>query len=350
MLLGVFVHAETLGDFGHFEVAADFSDNFRMALFFIISGYMSYILINKMKTGQFMMRRGMNILIPLIFGLLLLNPITLYLIHLYNFGSAQTDASKVLAAVVNYRSPAEPVMVWHLHLWFLISLAVYTLLTPALIKLANSITWVIENSILRWSAFLQFACLMSVIAATVLLKLMLTSLQALTGPLPWIIDVTLRYLPFYTLGILLSRNSEIRALIIKPSWALGLIVVAAYVAYHLLQDKHPVVGKLSIVVVTAVRFWLCITMLWLGNLFLNIDTKLTRVLSNSIYTVYILHYLLLYIFAICYRELFPPGIAMYPIVVAITIVTGVLFHQLFTERSAVLRFALNGKLKSRAAA
>ena len=80
ILWGIPVHASTVGTSVFFDKVAEVSGWVRMEAFFIISGFLSYMLIKRYGAQPIMRRRLTAVGIPLLSVLILLNPLTNYLI------------------------------------------------------------------------------------------------------------------------------------------------------------------------------------------------------------------------------------------------------------------------------
>src|SRR6187431_1732779 len=106
MLLGVLVHASHADyDLGRYEWLRFFSGSFRMACFFIISGYFAPALLERYGTRAFLERRLITLGVPALFCVIVLNPPAISAVWEY-FATAPV--------------PSEPTINWHVHAWFLL--------------------------------------------------------------------------------------------------------------------------------------------------------------------------------------------------------------------------------------
>src|SRR5688572_18745518 len=123
MLLGVVVHASHADyDLGRYEWLRFFSGSFRMACFFVISGYFAPMLLERQGTRAFLSKRLVMLGVPALFAVLVLNPPAIAAIWTY-FGTAPV--------------PSEPTINWHVHVWFLFVLMAYMCATPLLLALLS---------------------------------------------------------------------------------------------------------------------------------------------------------------------------------------------------------------------
>lgn len=124
ILWGIPVHACVVSDSKFFHLVSDISNCVRMEAFFMISGFLSYMLIKRYGAGTIMRKRTIATGIPLLTVVLLLNPITNWLILQYHAHKAAI-AAPTLIEFFTGKIPAEfyaekaGTWNWHLHIWFL---------------------------------------------------------------------------------------------------------------------------------------------------------------------------------------------------------------------------------------
>jgi surface polysaccharide O-acyltransferase-like enzyme len=126
MLLGLLVHAGTLAHEPVSSAVNVVSEHFRMATFFVVSGFFAALLAQRRGPIAYVRARVAVLLVPLCTGLVLLNPLTNWLIYLWHAGPV--GFGDYLAGARPH--PSAGPQVWHLHLWFLVSLSVYVALVP----------------------------------------------------------------------------------------------------------------------------------------------------------------------------------------------------------------------------
>ncbi|MFN3847699.1 MAG: acyltransferase family protein [Paracoccaceae bacterium] len=135
MLTGVFVHVTTLAHFGWLEFFATASDHFRMGTFFAVSGFFAGMILARRSVGTFLVSRLQNLGIPLMFGLFILNPVTLLMIYNWRGGSAGLgQLGELILLSFGPQSEVQGHFVWHLHLWFLVSLLCYSCVAPLVFR------------------------------------------------------------------------------------------------------------------------------------------------------------------------------------------------------------------------
>ncbi|MHA6721044.1 acyltransferase family protein [Sphingomonas sp. RS6] len=346
MLLGVFVHAANLGDFGPLELVTPISDAFRMALFFAVSGFLGAMLLQKRGSRRFLKDRLRNVLVPLICGLFLLNPITWVLAYVYAYGTL--NVHDLIDAVLQSRDVNSHIFVWHIHLWFLISLAVYVLIAPILVPVVHRHRHALDR--LAVSPLLASASLVgAIVIASLAWKVIATVLAKLVGDVPWIVEVTARYLPFYAMGILLYEAEAMRRAAVRPNLLIGLIVLGAYAGLASLTLPDIVTKAGWLAVLPAVRCWATLAIMWCGLRFLDRASKAMDTLRSSIYTAYLFQYLLIYIAANAVGGLRDQPVIFYTLLVSWAVISGVGLHVFVIARSNTLLYLFNGRLRPQTA-
>lgn len=132
ILWGIPVHACVISHSEFFHLVSDISNCVRMEAFFMISGFLSYMLIKRYGASTIMRKRVIATGIPLLTVVLLLNPITNWLILHYQVekAAALTPDLKVVAPTLAefftghipwqfLDDRAKITWNWHLHIWFL---------------------------------------------------------------------------------------------------------------------------------------------------------------------------------------------------------------------------------------
>lgn len=110
-----------------FETWMAILSHFRLPLLFIISGIGVYYALGFRSAGEFVKERSRRLLIPLIFGMLVIVPPQIYFEHLSN-GIEYSSYWSFWATVFNFVPyPEGGSLSWH-HLWFLPYIYVYALL------------------------------------------------------------------------------------------------------------------------------------------------------------------------------------------------------------------------------
>lgn len=345
MLLGVFVHTSKIENFGLLDQVAEVSNLFRMALFFLISGYLGALLLKKNNTTNFLKGRLTNLSIPLMAGIFLLNPITFWLMYEYIDGKPSIDRVLSIYSSGTEQRFKDIIVIWHLHLWFLFSLIFYVAMA-ALVKNPISIAGShIENYLSNNQRIIKITGLISITlitTASVGLILAFKGIETVTGDLPWIIRITLQYTPFYITGMLLYHSPTYFKSIKNTNYTLGALVIISYVYFNHYSEN----SILSTITLICARAWICFFMLDIGYRFLNIKNKATALLSESIYTVYIFHFIIIYLISVTIFTNINISIAIFMAISTATIITCLGIHIYIIRKSYVAQYIFNGRKRT----
>jgi glucans biosynthesis protein C len=109
------------------------SHYFRMPLLLFISGAGTYMALNKRTVGEFRKERYSRLLVPLIFGMLVVVPPQIYYEHISQY-SGYWNFYKTVFNFVPYPKGS---LSWH-HLWFILYLLIYSMMAIPLLKFFRS--------------------------------------------------------------------------------------------------------------------------------------------------------------------------------------------------------------------
>ncbi len=346
MLFGILVHATTVADYGSLEIIPFISNNFRMGTFFAISGFFAVMLIDRRGASLFVSSRSQAIGIPLLSGLLLLNPVTLLLVFRHHNPGSDLSWGEVLSAAMGGEGEFFGAVVWHLHLWFLVSLLVYALVAPVALRAIDAVR---TKAAIRRAASLvppwlrpvavAIAVAVAVLAARAAFSLILKPLDA-----PWIVRATMSYFPYYLLGMILYRESALwRSLhrIDPPLLALVALLWAASAFGMVSEHAQGVFGLFRREINVCAAFF---ALLFVFRFAFNRPSRVGSELTGAVYTIYIFHYLTIYLLVAVFGGVIDPSSHYaYWLIVAATATLCYLAHRLLVTRSGVLMFMFNGK-------
>ena len=347
MLFGLFVHANMLhgGDF--IPLVGLTSIYFRMATFFLISGYLAAHVAGRTSNRAMLSGRTLSLLLPFAVMLVLVAPLTSYLVILWNEGPGLSFPEFLAERWTSLT---------FLHLWFLPVLWIYVLLVPAM-------RWALDLAPLRRGAAAMARWHPDVLI--IVLALAAGGMAvALRGIYPmvlrpifddrfeWIFREMLRYLPFFALGVALQASQPLfwrfhRASL--PALALG--AAFALAAGRLEAGLSPI-GQtaLWLFVWASLTLPIVAMLLWIAQQLFAAPNPIVVALTGSIYTVYLFHYIAIYAFALLLVPVLGNGAALYFTTVALTFLTTFALHQLVIARVPLLRLLFNGRRIRRARA
>lgn len=351
MLYGVFVHTSAfLGPEAAIGLIGTASQYFRMGTFFLVSGFLVALVAARSSVREVLGRRSVALLVPFAAAVLVVNPLTCWLIHLRHVGFMPLGTFLFDGG---WRQPAAEAS-WHLHLWFLLSLWVYVLLFPA-IGWAAGRPWLRLrlDALGRWPAeALVPAVALAVAGAAVALRigqnLLLEPLVAGT-PFAWVSFATLLYLPYFTLGVLLHASPALfermhRVSLVGLGLGLGLVLGAGMLGDGVPETLRTVAG---IVARSTLTVALVAALLAAARALVRAAgaraAPLVGSLTGSIYTVYLLHYVAIYGLGLGLLGILPAGPVYYLVLPPLVIGLLVALHRFVVAPSPALRLLLNGR-------
>jgi glucans biosynthesis protein C len=342
MFWGILVHTSTLDpDNRVFSSFAIVSGLVRMEAFFVISGFLAYMLLKKYGAKVTVKKRLLAIGVPFVTALVLLNPLTNHLIYTYH--NSPIPFADYLAGK-GISDPEGP-MNWHLHLWFLLALFIYSLLAPVGERLVDrglaTVKFAVRSpgmAFLAMSVGMMGACLVSRIGFE-LVK------DALPESSHYVVRSIGNFLPFYVLGMLLFASPRLREVFSSVHW-IQLVVSCAllFVVTHL-GGENP--GRMLEVVILSLQTYVAMTLssllFWVAGKWVRGENETARRLSDAAYSVYLFHFLSIYLFAHLLRGVVPGSVLLLGLVAVSTFVATLFLHRFAIQRVPLLALLFNGK-------
>jgi glucan biosynthesis protein C len=343
MFWGILVHASTLDPDNHvFHFFAVVSGLVRMEAFFVISGFLGYMLLKKYGAKVTVKKRLLMIGLPFSAALVFLNPLTNYLIFTYHNGPI-TFADYLAGKGTD---GADGPMNWHLHLWFLIALFIYSLVSPAA-------EWLIDRSLetfkfsirhpgaafFAMSVGLMFGCLASRIAFELIKDAIPVSTQYLIRSIG-------NFLPFYVFGMLLFASPRLREVFSRVHWVQVLVSCALLllVTHQFGPDGNSMEQEVVILCLqTYVATTLSSLLFFLAGKWVREESKTVRRFSDAAYSVYLFHFLSIYLFAHLLRGVVPGSMLLLGLVSVLTFVATLSLHRFVIHRVPLLALLFNGR-------
>jgi glucan biosynthesis protein C len=349
MLFGLLVHGATIGSNPFFRGIDVTSEHFRMATFFLISGFFTAMVCSRSELWPFLAARGRLVLIPFVAGVLLLNPVTNWLIQLYH-GGGQGFVDYFAGG---WRLPLPGPTVWHLHLWFLISLFVYTLVTPGLMKLSGSaLAERLVAMLGRWPEWARlFAMALSVGVAVALFRGIAD--QLLKPMLPeqfgFLAHATASYFPYFAAGLFAWRHRILFDSMHRLFWAGLILFGGVYLVQPLIADQLPRALERSTYWIARGGFIFLIVcaLLAVAQRLVTKGSPMLSRLTDGVYSFYIFHFLVIYVIANLVRPFTDNLYLTYAVILAVGYPLLFLIHERLIARSALLTLLFNGKLVAR---
>lgn len=282
-------NSETTTWFNHWMVWLHY---WRMPLLLFISGAGTYMALGKRSRGQFASERVRRLLIPVIFGMLVIVPPQIYFEHIGDY-SGYGDFYKTVFEFVPYPKGS---FSWH-HLWFVVYLLIYSLLLlPLLVYLRSE----------RSKRFLDFATrMMSTTLGMLFYPILILFLtQALLRPFfpdetHDLTDVAffVFYMCFFVLGMIFYADQRLWSAAGKNRKGLltgaCLILLVFYFFYvnlygDMLMTRET--AELGFDISAIFLSWsVLITVIGFGQYYLNRPHPVLPHVNEGLYPFYILH-------------------------------------------------------------
>ncbi|MES2321534.1 MAG: acyltransferase family protein [Pseudomonadota bacterium] len=275
------------------------SSPWRLGLLFLISGVASSFLLAKLGAGRFMRQRSVRLLVPLIFGMLVIVPPQPYfeVVEKVAYAGSYGDFMKLYVSGFQgfCREDCLDLPTWN-HLWFVAYLWVYTLAFGALLLMLGA----------RFDAMAQrVAAMLSGWKIIVLPALAVAGIRVLLFQhFPTTHDLVNDWFNhahsfmLFMLGAMLARQPAVWARIADMRWmALGVALGcwASLIIYYSLPEAMTMRPELQywrviFRVVYAFCAWNAIAAVCgFAHQHLNFDSPKRRYLTEAVFPVYILH-------------------------------------------------------------
>ncbi|PXO76101.1 glucans biosynthesis protein MdoC [Salmonella enterica] len=268
----------------------DFIHAFRMQVFFVISGYFSYMLFLRYPLKHWWKVRVERVGIPMLTAIPLL---TLPQFILLQYVKEKTENWPTLSAYEKYNTLA-----WKLisHLWFLLVLVILTTVSigffpwfkkrqetskprPAAISLAKlSLIFFllgVAYAAIRRIIFIVYPAILS------------------DGMFNFIVMQTLFYVPFFILGALAFIHPDLKARFTTPSRGCTLGAAVAFIAYLLNQrygSGDAWMYETESVITMVMGLWMVNVVFSLGHRLLNFQSARVTYFVNASLFIYLVHH------------------------------------------------------------
>lgn len=349
MFWGILVHASTVAKEPVFRAMAEASGLVRMEAFFVISGFLAYMLLKKYGAVVTVKKRLVAIGLPFVTALILLNPLTNWLVHNYHNSPISFGAFLDGARVEPVAGPIN----WHLHLWFLVALFVYSMLAPVIERTVDAGLRIFgQKWPLKSGELIFLAMAAAVVAGCIWARVVFE--YALEPWLPDSLDFVTRsvgnYLPFYALGMLLFAAPRLRAVFSQVHWIQTVASCVLLAGAQKLPDSVPNLIGETLVLAAQTYVAICLSglLFWVAEKWVSSESRTARSLSESAYTVYLFHFLVLYLCAFALRGLVANHLALLCLISVATFAITLCIQHFVIRKVPLLELLFNGKPPRRA--
>jgi len=319
----------------------DFIHAFRMQVFFVISGYFSYMLFLRYSPQHWLKMRLERVGIPMLAAIPLLTLPQFFLIKAW---TTKIGDWSNLSFYDKFNA-----LTWDLisHLWFLLVLVVLTVASIWIFKgLRESKTVKTDYSDLNWAKLSIVILLCSIAWGVVRRLLFIVAPQLLAnGLFNYAVMQSLFYLPFFVLGAMAWKYPSIKGLFVKPvPWTFigSALAFVAYVANLTYNKGDGWLYEIDAVTSMMMGLWMVNVAFSLGHRLLNSHSPKVTYLVNASLFIYLVHHPL----TILYGIFFVPEISdnTLSFLTGLVFVFGIAFILYeFHLRVPLLRFLFSGK-------
>ncbi|AUY24869.1 glucans biosynthesis protein MdoC [Mixta calida] len=274
----------------------DFIHAFRMQVFFVISGYFSYMLYLRYAPKEWWKVRVERVGIPMLTAIPL---ITLPQFFMLKAWTGKVAGWPHFSLYDKYNT-----LVWELisHLWFLLVLVIFTTLGLWLFRRLRVGVTSEEAAAPGWMT-LTLAIVFYSLCWCVMRRLIFIFQPALLtdGLFNFVVMQTLFYLPFFCLGALAWRNPALKARFIRfnPWTALGAaLAFIAYMANQRYSSGEGWMYEIDAVVSMLMGLWMVNMVFAFGHRFLNAHSARITWLVNASLFIYLVHHPLTLLYGI----------------------------------------------------
>lgn len=333
MFLGLLVHASH-ADFGtgSFSIIRDISGLFRMDCFFLISGFFSYMLLERRKMLPFFKRRIISLFVPALTCVILFVPIT----------------NQWMTRYFELEGSNRYITGWAAHTWFLFSLIIYTFIlvffTSLFRNFFNHLSQKISYRFLFISLFLAIIFI-SMIAKKIIAKYGIN----VPGYEYWgfIISTSAIHFPYFFIGAVMAARRDVFN-ILHNHILFWLTLSVIFVTGKIIMGNMPITTTAQDLSVMAldliVGFSLSGLLISLMYRYRHKDIFILKLMSDSSYTVYLIHYIIIAFVLIQTQQLGLNITVRMLLAFATACIIGIGFHMLVVKRSSIAKLFFNGKM------
>lgn len=269
----------------------DFIHAFRMQVFFVISGYFSYMLFLRYPLKRWWKVRVERVGIPMLTAIPLL---TLPQFIMLQYVKEKAENWHTLSLYDKYNTLA-----WELisHLWFLLVLIILTTVSLWLFSLLrNKWTAANKNRLTTLSmSKLTLIFLFTGVGYAAIRRTIFSVYPSILsdGMFNFVVMQTLFYVPFFLLGALTFISPELKVLFTRPSRGCTLGAAFAFAAYLLNQrygSGDAWMYETEYVITMVMGLWMVNVVFSLGHRLLNFQSARVTYFVNASLFIYLVHH------------------------------------------------------------
>lgn len=345
MILGIVLHAAVIYSSSSWLAAEQSSviyNNivsiihlFRMPAFFIVSGFFTHMTLSRYRYDEFLKIRLPRLAIPLIMTVLTLNSLQYFIISDYK--NIQTPFLSL-----EYWQDG----LWVSHLWFLITLIYYSIISALVIRYFNNpikkVSLILSNLIHRAG---NYSLVLLAFVSLLVVKLSYISIIFMPDiKFDWLLTDSIRYSTYFIFGLLAGYNKEILISFTQVSWKKLLITASSMLIIYTAAILHEEYKMVLLLLLEALSTWLlCYFCFIFFYKLCNASSTYFSYLSEASYSIYLLHHILVIVIAIILMPLSIPLWIKFITIMLFTFFITVAVHHFLILKYPFLRFLFNGK-------
>lgn len=337
MLLGIPYHVSLLYSYGPWYFKAGdasilidlfgrFTTIFRMSMFFVIAGFLSALVLSRRPLRQWLKGRTIVLLVPLFFGIALINP--------FIFVASDIAAGSFTTIWDSFVERLGSTTLLAAHLWFLATLF-WVCCIFAVLKIAG---WSqLAKALTEWRGFPAAGTILLVVWQVAVAGLNLPSTGLFGG------GRLLQYLPYFLLGALLWDDRALHDAFVRVTPTCAVLALSGPVLFMMLSD-----GPALLVEAVKAFSALFVTRLLIGLVyrFAKADDIIVGKLVGWAFTIYLVHHPLALWIALPFRQVTLNPVIEFGTICVLTLV-GSCAIAAFIERFSTARFMFNGILPTK---
>jgi len=313
---------------------------FRMPLFFLVAGFFARMVITRSGHRVFIAKRFKRIIIPFLFGVVILVPLSLFPFHFNNYFHNQR-----LDLVQAIKMSSLQLFKWNglLHLWFLYYLIFFYIFSLLFDFISGT-----EHNVSKWiSNYLNIISLTKVVVLTFILFLLLFLFGVKVPPVYTGIKPNLLYILyygfFYVLGWLLQINLKGFTSLDKYSWALiaGGTILSIFTFYFSFSFFPLVIFLSALQTVLLVIGLACFFVTYFKS-----ESRIWKYFSDSAYWVYLVHLFFVVSFQVLFINSSVPPVIRLPLVLILTFIATLLSYRYLVRYTVVGKYLHGERIKS----
>jgi len=323
------IYSSNVSNSVHYLV--DFLQLLCMPTFFIIAGYFSVISFKHSQGNNFLMKRVLRLAIPLFFIAFTLNTLQSYILVITGWKDYD---------LISYISQGY----WIQHLWFLINLIVYTIISYILVVFYKKELKILLLSVPEKLVILKTYQLLFILP---LISLSLILLKQATPSyfLGVNINQIISYMPYFFFGILLMFNDRLlkKFTDISISFALVIILLSIMIIEYT-SNAQGILSKLLFYYTKALGAWFAASLAFtVFQKYVNYQSMFIYKISDASYSIYLVHHIFVVLIGLVLIKVNVEAWMGLPILFILSVGISYIIHQNLIVKNSLLLFLINGK-------